>query len=78
MLLVCLESSCCKLTMNLLDGGIDWSNIIHPEFKLLDDRIKSFSEKYWPSFNNLNANVLAKAGFSILDRVILLFVHIVD
>ena len=49
--------------MNLLDGGIDWSNIIHPEFKPLDDRIKSFSEKYWPSFNNLNANVLAKAGF---------------
>ena len=63
MLLVCLESSSCKLTMNLLDRGIDWSNIIYPEFKLLDDRIRSFSEKYWPSFINLNANVLANAGF---------------
>ena len=59
MLLVCLESSCCKLTMNLLDTAIDWSNIIYPEFKPLDDRIRSFSEKYWPSFINLNANVLA-------------------
>ena len=64
--------------MNLLDGGIDWSNIIHPEFKLLDDRIKSFSEKYWPSFNNLNANVSAKAVFSTPDMVILLSVHIAD
>ena len=78
MLLVCLESSCCKLTMNLLDRGIDWSNIIYPKFKLLDDRIRSFSENYWLSFINLNANVLAKAGFSILDMVILLFVHIAD
>ena len=64
--------------MNLLNGGIDWSSMIQPEFKPLDDRIKSFSEKYWPSFNNLNADVLAKAVFSILDMVILLFVHIVD
>ena len=64
--------------MNLLDGGIDWSNIIHPEFKFLDDRIKSYSEKYWPSFDSPNPNVLAKAGFSIVDMVILLFVHIVD
>ena len=45
------------------DEQIIWSDISHPNFQLVQHRIKSYFDLQWPIFLNKSPIIIAKAGF---------------